>query len=148
MKSQVISVRHTGISVHDLDKSLNFYQGLLGLSIINQAEESGCFLEDILALPGVRLTSVKLGTAHGPTLVELLAYKTPKPQNNIKRHIYDIGVSHLALTVFDLNKLYQQLTDAGVIFRSPPHMAPDGHAKVAFCSDPDGTPVELVEQII
>jgi predicted enzyme related to lactoylglutathione lyase len=56
-----------------------------------------------------------------------------------------IGPTHVALNVTNLDELYIRLSDAGVPFNAPPSMSPDGCAKVAFCQDPDGTFIELVE---
>lgn len=145
MNCRVVAVRHAGVSVRDMEKSLAFYRDGLGLTVRLQADESGPFLEEILGFPGVRVTTVKLGAEQGPTLVELLRYDEPRPAPVHGREVYDLGSSHLALTVADLDGLYHRLTEAGVAFRSSPRLAPDGRAKVAFCSDPDGTPVELVE---
>ena len=145
MSARAIAVRHAGISVRDLERSLTFYRDGLGLTVRLQADESGRFLEEILGLPGARVTTVKLGAEQGPTLVELLRYDEPRPSPGSGREVHDWGPSHLALTVTDLDGLHHRLTEAGVIFRSSPRLAPDGRAKVAFCADPDGTPVELVE---
>jgi catechol 2,3-dioxygenase-like lactoylglutathione lyase family enzyme len=141
----IVCVRHAGVSVRDLEKSLHFYRDLLGLTIRTQADEKGPFLEEILGYPEVRVTTVKLGAAEGPTLVELLRYDLPKAEKNLGRDIYDFGASHVALTVRDVEALYKHLTAAGVVFRSPPRLSVDGRARVAFCEDPDGMPVELVE---
>ena len=45
--------------------------------------------------------------------------------------------------------LYQieYLLKNNVKFTAPPQLTPDGYAKVTFCEDPDGTPIELVEVI-
>lgn len=147
MSGTALSVRHAGVSVRNLERSLAFYRDALGLVVRAQADEHGPFLEEILGYPGVRVTTVKLSAEQGPTLVELLRYEQPLPSPASRREVYDFGSSHLAFTVTDLDGLYQRLTQAGVAFRSPPRLAPDGKAKVAFCADPDGTPVELVELV-
>ena len=46
----IVSVRHVGIVVLDLDVALRFYHGLLGLPIVRQAQESGKALNDMLGL--------------------------------------------------------------------------------------------------
>ena len=67
--------------------------------------------------------------------------------NVLPRDFFTIGASHIAFTVDDLDKTYQYLLDNGVKFNAPPQKSPDGFAKVTFCSDPDNTPIELVEVI-
>ena len=39
------------------------------------------------------------------------------------------------------------MSNKGVDFISPPIQSPDGLVKVAFCQAPEGTYVELVEQL-
>ena len=46
-----------------------------------------------------------------------------------------------------LEDTYKKLGSAGVLFTSPPQISPNGFAKVAFCADPDGTLIELVEEL-
>ena len=58
-----------------------------------------------------------------------------------------IGPTHVAFTVSDLDQLFARLTEQSVRFNAPPQLAPDGKAKVTFCFDPDGTPIELVEEL-
>ena len=55
------------------------------------------------------------------------------------------GCSHVAFTVPDLAALHARLHAAGVRFHAPPQISPDGGARVAYCRDPEGTIVELVE---
>jgi catechol 2,3-dioxygenase-like lactoylglutathione lyase family enzyme len=147
MSGFVSAVRHAGISVKNLDRSLFFYNTLLGLTICKQADEKGEFISELLEMPDVNVTTVKLSAENGPTLVELLHFRNPAPQEKQKRAIFDFGSSHIALTVKNIDVLYAILVKAGVPFRSPPLVSDDGLAKVAFCADPDGTPVELVEPL-
>lgn len=147
MSGVVRTVRHTGISVRDLDVSLSFYRDLLGLTVAVQAEEGGEFLETVLGFDKVRVTTVKLSAPDGPTLVELLRYDEPEGRFDPSRDVQTIGPSHIAFTVDDIDSLYIRLRAAGVRFRSEPRVSADGGAKVAFCSDPDGVPLELVQPL-
>ena len=47
----------------------------------------------------------------------------------------------------NLQKTYEYLLKNGVKFNAPPQLPPGGNAKVTFCEDPDGTPIELVQVI-
>ena len=66
----------------------------------------------------------------------------------MSRKITQIGCSHIALTVPNLDNLYDKLLEQDVVFNSPPQYSPDGYAKVTFCKDPDGSLVELVEVLV
>ena len=64
-----------------------------------------------------------------------------------RREICDIGISHISCTVDDLNMEYERLKNKGIEFNSAPQLTPDGYAKVTFCKAPEGTLIELVEEL-
>jgi len=139
----MISVRHVGIVVTDLKAALYFYCDLLGLKEAPVKVEAGPFLEGLLAFDKAHVHTVKLTAFEGPTLVELLAFDEPRPLP--KTPLNAVGPTHIALTVDDLQNMYERLLKAGVPFNAPPRQTPDGLAVVAYCQDPDGTFIELVE---
>ena len=138
-------VRHIGIVVNDMDVSLKFYKDLLGLKIKSLAEEEGEFLDNMLAHKNVKNKVAKLYAGNGNALVELIDSKSFANKKN--RNFFTIGASHFAFTVDNLQETYEYLLENGVKFTAPPQLTPDGYAKVTFCEDPDGTPIELVEVI-
>ena len=138
-------VRHIGIVVTDMEKSLKFYRDLLGLKIKSLVDEEGEFLDNMLAHENVKNRVAKLYAKNGNALVELINSKSYG--NKKDRDFFTIGASHFAFTVDDLEKTYDYLIKNGVKFTAPPQQTPDGFAKVTFCEDPDGTPIELVEVI-
>jgi lactoylglutathione lyase len=140
------NLRHTGIVVSNLEKSLFFYRDCLGLKIVKTAEESGKYIDQILALENVQVTTVKMSVGNG-SLIELLYYHSPREYKNTKKGIDEVGISHIAFTVDNVNKQYERLKHLGVSFNSPPVISPDGYAKVVFCQDPDGNYIELVEEL-
>jgi catechol 2,3-dioxygenase-like lactoylglutathione lyase family enzyme len=133
-----------GIVVSDLNKALYFYQHLLGLKIVRQMNESGPYIDKVSGLKGVHVTTAKLAAGDG-TLVELLRFNSHPHKTPGEKDMCEIGVSHVAFTVGNLDAEYTRLLGAGVRFNSPPQTSPDGYAKVAFCRDPDCSPIELVE---
>ena len=139
------AIRHFGIVVKDLEKELSFYRDLLGLKIVSAADESGEYLDNMLALGNVRVKTVKMSAESGPTLVELLKFDSHHSDYPGRGTIFEKGPSHFAFTVNDLDECYRRLTEAGVRFNSPPQKSPDGRAKVTFCEDPEGNLIELVE---
>jgi len=136
-------IRHTGIVVLDLEASIYFYRDLLGFQIVKQMEEKGDYIDCLLSLQNVQITTVKMTSSSGQ-MIELLKYHSHTVKQR-KREIYDIGVSHIAFTVGNLDVEYGRLKDKGIQFNSPPQLSPDGYAKVAFCRAPEGTLIELVE---
>jgi catechol 2,3-dioxygenase-like lactoylglutathione lyase family enzyme len=136
-------IRHTGIVVIDLEASLYFYSDLLGFQVVKKMEESGGYIDKILSLRNVKVTTVKMAAPNGQ-MIELLHYDS-HPRKQGSRAICDIGISHIAFTVENLNSVYERLESKGVSFNSPPQLSSDGYAKVGFCKAPEGTFIELVE---
>jgi len=136
-------IRHTGIVVKDLEKSLFFYRDLLGFKITKEMEESGGYIDNISALTGLKVTTVKM-RAPGGQMIELLYYHSHLREQK-QREICAVGIAHIAFTVDDLNNEYERLRSKGVRFNAPPQLSPDGYAKVTFCRAPEGTFIELVE---
>ncbi|MBU1086371.1 MAG: VOC family protein [Candidatus Omnitrophica bacterium] len=136
-------IRHTGIVIDDLEKSLHFYQDLLGLKIIKQMREKSAYIDSVLALKGVEVTTIKMTAADGQ-MIELLKFYS-HPQELIEKKICDIGPTHIAFTVDDLDRMYKELSTKGVLFSGLPCVSPDAYAKVVFCQAPEGTFIELVE---
>ena len=128
-----------------MENSLKFYRDLLGLKIIRDMDEHGAYIDNMLSLDDAQVRTVKLSADVGNTLIELLDFKSHN--DNEVRNFYTIGASHIALTVDNLEDLYNYLSENNVKFNAPPQKSPDGLVKVTFCNDPDGTPIELVQVI-
>jgi catechol 2,3-dioxygenase-like lactoylglutathione lyase family enzyme len=143
----MIELRHAGIVVSDLELALYFYRDLLGLQVMSSMEEKGAYLDNILGHKNVLVTTVKLAAGKGSAILELLHFTSPRSPAGPKRGLFHLGPSHVAFTVKDLNGTFHRLARAGVPFNAPPQISPDGLAKVTFCQDPDGNPIELVEML-
>ena len=143
----ITKIRHTGIVVNDLDKAIKFYSDVLGFKVEKTMEERGPFIEKILGLKNVEVTTIKMSAADG-SLIELLFFKTHKTEvEKSDRKIFDLGISHIALTVDNLESDYKRIKLAGVDFFCAPEINLEGTAKVVFCKDPWGNILELVESI-
>jgi len=140
------AVRHFGIVVSDIEKSLEFYKDMLGFKVKIDALEKGKFIDAILGLKDVKVRTVKMVADDG-NLIELLSYQSHQGRKMENKEIFDKGASHLAFSVNNLNQEYQKLKEKGIRFIAPPQISPNKKAKVVFCYDPDGVPIELVEEI-
>jgi len=139
----ILNVRHTGLVVKDLQTSLDFYTKKLGFTVKVQANEKQEFIDTILGLHNSELTTVKL-TLNDGAMIELLDFKADT-KNITDRQLFDTGPTHMAFTVDDLDETYKTFSQDGIEFISEPTISPDRFAKVAFCSAPEGTYIELVE---
>ncbi|MDP2638723.1 MAG: VOC family protein [Candidatus Azambacteria bacterium] len=141
-----MKIRHSGVVVSNLEKSVNFYENL-GLKVKARASESGEYLDKMLVKEGVVVTTVKMSAGNGSMLVELLKFHWPKAKLKKAPGPFEIGPTHIAFTVENLEAMYQKLLADGVHFNYPPITSPNGKVKVTFCEDPDGTLIELVEEL-
>lgn len=144
-------IRHTGLVVRDLERSIKFYRDILGFSIYRRCmEKRGDFIDKFVGLKDVVLESAKLSLPQGG-LIELLQYHShPDPDTFKKAENFPsnkIGCQHIALTVEDLATLYQKLIKEGYNCNSEPLLSPEGKTKTLYCHDPDGIIVELTEDL-
>jgi len=143
-----MKLRHVGITVTHLQESINFYRNNFGFSIIREMDESGDHIDRFSGLKGIDVRTVKMADGNGG-LIELLYYRShPKSKShNLSTNITNIGCSHFALTVENLPDVCESLTKQGATLLCEPQMSPDGKVLLTFCKDPDGTLIELVEEL-
>ena len=139
-------LRHVGITVTNIDKALYFYRDILGFEVYKEMQESGEYIDKFSQLNGINVKTIKLKDGHDGA-IELLKYDShPKPNTKNKENtITEVGCSHIAFTIDKLDELCAKLKSNDIEFHCDPVKTPDGYAKVAFCRDPDGTIIELVE---
>ena len=140
----ISAIRHTGLVVADLERSLHFWCNVLGFKLVKQMHESGPHIDAMLGLRDVRVTTAKLAAPDG-NLIELLHFLSHPDQPRWNGKPYSTGFTHIALTVEDLDKLVIKLTQEGVSFPAPPQRSPDGFVKVIYGKGPEGVLLELVE---
>jgi len=144
----MIKLRHVGITVSDAEVSIKFYKKL-GFEVFRDMDESGEYIDKFsgLGTDGVDVRTIKMkGTDN--SLIELLDYRYPlwhKSTGTETRPINKVGCSHFAVTVDNLDERYTTMLEEGIKFNSEPQLSPDGMAKIAFCRDPDGILIEMVE---
>ncbi len=140
----ITGLRHAGIVVADLERALSFWCDVLGFRIVKQLEEKGPFIDALLGLKDVRVTTCKLS---GPddNLVELLHFHSHPDKHSWGGTPYSTGLTHLAFTVDNIDDEYKRLRVAGVDFLGLPALSPDGCAKVAYASGPEKLLLEFVQ---
>ena len=136
-----------GIVVSNIDSALKFYCDVLGLHIQGKTHEKDDVISQLLDYKNVELKTIKLSADDNSTRIELLEFKNPKSKKLNTISLYDIGFTHIALTVENLDALYQRLKKYNIEFNSPPIISPNGDLKVIFCRDLEGNFLELIEEI-
>ncbi len=142
-------VHHTCITVSDLDRSIAFYRGVLGLELVmtEESERSG---DDRSKALGVAKATVKLAILRaGDAQVELIEYVT-SPGRPYDRHNNDVGAMHIAFQVENIDAVYRRLVDHGVRFTAPPATIPAGPMagwRWTYFFDPDGVSLEIIQTV-
>ena len=140
------AVRHTGVVVRDLEKSTEFYCAL-GFVEDNQAIEEGDFIDTVVGMQNVKLEWVKLKAPDG-YLLELLQYHSHPEQKEIaKQRSNQLGCSHLAFSVDDIDTVCKEIKKIGGSVVSPPALTNDKKVKVVYCHDNEGNLMEIVEEL-
>lgn len=138
-------MHHVGITVRDLDVSLEWYQRMFGLAPELVAEGSGEELGRAVGVPDARLRFAMMRV--GSCVLELLCYDNDR-DDTFTRSNADVGSAHVCIDVPDLQQAYDDLSAKGVSFFSPPFRITDGPLKgcgFAYFSDPDGVTLEIFE---
>jgi catechol 2,3-dioxygenase-like lactoylglutathione lyase family enzyme len=139
---------HVGITVRDLDASVRFYRDLLGLEICTEPSPwfDGPELGAGVGVPGAALRQVCLRL--GDTMLELLEYRTPPSPTERPLLSHSRGATHVAFQVDDIAAAKAELEAAGVAFYSDVNVVDEGVLagwRWVYFADPDGYPLELVE---
>ena len=141
------SFYHTGFVVENLEKSVAFYADVLGMRIATRMEREGETINQILGFPNAHIKGAFLDKEEGHQL-ELLQYISP-PSGVVRFNRNDLGASHLAFFVEDLDRFYQETSQRGLTYVNPPTSLTDESGKVlrkvAYSQDPDGNWLEFIE---
>lgn len=123
---------HTMIRVFDLDKSLDFYTRLLGMSLLRKTDyPEGKFT----------LAFVGYGPEDSNAVIELTHnWGQPEP------YALGSGFGHIALGVPDIYATCDALAKAGATIARAPGPMKHGTTVIAFVEDPDGYKIELIEK--
>lgn len=138
-------VHHVGLTVSDLERSLAFYERLLGRVRDFVAASEG---EELSRAVGVadahlRFGFITLGSVH----LELLEYRNPR-RDRFELANCDVGAAHVCFEVADLRAAMAALAEEGITFYSEPvdiREGPLAGYSFAYFDDPDGITLELFE---
>jgi catechol 2,3-dioxygenase-like lactoylglutathione lyase family enzyme len=145
---RIIAADHTGITVSNLERSLDFWQNVLGFTFSHRAHQKGEMAEQITGVKGAEL---KLAVVKSPSghKIELLEYLAPANRNkDASLRPCDVGHVHIALTVENLEPLLQKIAASGWKAAGEPQTltgGPNAGKRVIYVRDPDGTTIEFME---
>src|SRR5437660_2938329 len=147
-KFKVIAADHTGITVSNLERSLEFWQNVLGFEPSHTAHQTGEMASEITGVAGaeIKLAVVK---APGGHKIELLEYPAPAERKRaVDLRPCDVGSVHVALIVDDLDAVLSAINASGWKAAGTPQTlqsGPNAGKRVVYVRDPDGTTIEFMQ---
>lgn len=140
-----MKTNHIGISVSNLQRSIEFYVRGLGMQVLIQGKFEGEQYETIMGLRGARGNAAMLRS--DSVRLELFEFEQPSPRSaQADRPVCDHGITHFCIEVDDIEAAYRRLLDAGATFHCPPLLFA-GKLLATYGRDPDGNVFELLQEI-
>jgi len=124
-------ILHTMLRVGDLQRSIDFYTGVLGMKLLRTSDN-----------PEYKYKLAFLGYGSNPEHAELeLTY-------NYGVDKYEMGTAygHIAISAEDIYKVCEDVRAKGGNITREPGPVKGGTTVIAFITDPDGYKVELIER--
>ena len=145
----VKSVDAVGITVSDIDRSVEFFSKVLSFEKVSEVEVAGSEYERLQGVFGARMRIARMRL--GEEFIDLTQYLTPRGRRiPVDSRSNDQWFQHIAIVVSDMDKAYQQLRAHKVQHTSTgPQRIPDWNKAAAgikafYFKDPDGHNLELI----
>jgi catechol 2,3-dioxygenase-like lactoylglutathione lyase family enzyme len=148
--SLVLGVDAVGMTVSDMDRSVDFFSNVLTFEKLSDTEVTGADYEHLEGVFGLRIRVVRMRL--GEESIELTQYLAPRgrpiPPDSRSN---DRWFQHVAIIVSDMDRAYQRLREHKVEHASSgPQLLPKTIPNAAgirafYFKDPDGHPLEILQ---
>ena len=150
LASTIEAVNPLGMTVADMDRSVEFYSKVLTFEKVSDVEVWGEAYEHFQGVFGLRMRVVRMRL--GNEFIELTEYLTPKGRPiPLDSRSNDRWFQHVAIIVSDMDRAYAQLRQHKVEHASTgPQRLPDWNKNAAgiqafYFKDPDGHILEILQ---
>ena len=145
----VKGVDSIGLTVSDLDRSVDFYSSILHFQKVSETEVDGESYEHLTGVFGLRMRIARLRL--GDESIELTEFLAPRGRPaSVDARSNDRWFQHVAIIVSDMDRAYQWLRKHKVQHASSgPQLLPAwnrnaGGIRAFYFRDPDGHPLEVL----
>ena len=147
---KVMAVDAIGITVSDMDRTVDFYSNVLSFKKVLDIVVEGEGYEELLGLPDLRIRFVRMQI--GDEFISLIQYIEPSDGKPIPvdSRSNDLWFQHFAIVVSDMDKAYQHVNKHKVSqISTSPQTLPKSNKPAAGIrafkfKDPDSHPLELL----
>ncbi len=143
------AVDSVSITVSDMNRSLAFYEDVLGFEKVSEVEVEGDAYEHLMGVFGLRMRIARLRL--GDQCIELIEALTPKGRPiPVDSRSNDRWFQHIAIIVSDMARAFAWLREHDITYASPsPQRLPDwnpngGGIEAFYFRDPDGNTLEIL----
>lgn len=140
---------HSGITVSNLERSIEFYRDVLGLKVV-KVEPPRDSRSEMLGVNNAIVHIAVLEMNDSKESLELIEFKSPTPPNGYGAPVNSIGQVHLAFRTEDIETTISDMKKKGVEFVSDDYEeivdGPLKGWKWIYFKDPDGVNLELIEE--
>ena len=143
---RIITADHTGFTVSNLERSLAFWQDVLGFELSHRAHHTGDLASEVTGVLGAEISLAVL-KAPGHR-IELLEYHAPTDRKRVNLRPCDVGSVHVALMVDNLGAMLNTIAASGWRAAGKPQTlktGPNAGRRVVYVRDPDGTTIEFMQ---
>lgn len=144
---RVTRLHHTGLTVTDLDRSLDFYAGILGFEVRSRRVIDQPWLAQLLGLDSAVVDAVDLAIPGTDQILQLFEFSEPVDEP-VHPGMTNAGSVHIAFVVEGLREVHDRLVEAGTRPLAPPVSIMSGAnagGRLLCVQDPDGVVVEFFE---
>jgi len=146
----ILGLSHMGLTVSELDSSLNYYQKDLGCKILNDAERKGEWVEKITGIPGFHTRTVYLSLSPCRHF-EVFGFFHPQAIPPERESRFRVGILGCVLNTDRMESLLIR-DDPEEARRWAPLLRrkeePFGGCRVIHLKDPDGLSLRVLEEKI
>ena len=146
-------IAHIGITVTDLNRSINFYENILGLKFQGEITMKGKEGDLLFNKKNCEARIAYLNSTENSISppVELIQFINEDIKID-KAELDKTSISEICFQVEDIDKIYKRLLDKGVQFLSEPQdfdfsKFGFGKSRAVYFRDPDGIILELIETV-
>ncbi|SFV12485.1 VOC family protein [Pseudoduganella namucuonensis] len=142
-----ITLSHRGVCVSDIARSAIFYEGALDFApAADAATPAGTLFDPGAGHPG-SASQARLLRNPQRVALELLRFQRPAASGpRVRRPNNQFGLTHLAFYVESISAVAERVRRCGgQVFEHTRARYPEGGAEMMYCTDPDGTRIELMQ---
>ena len=146
----LLGFSHIGICVSDIERSTRFYVDVLGFTQLYALDIVGDEVAATMEQRGAFRSAMLL---RGDVRIELLQWiDVATTGSGTRKPMHELGFTHLSFRVDDVDELADAVRAAGGTMHEQTRTvmgdAGDPEAvKLIYCTDPDGTRIELMENV-